>query len=331
MTTHARLYGTFATVLVPALLAGALAPAAALAKGVTAGTLIRNTATANFDEAGVQRSVNSNTVTLRVDELLDVTLTSLDPGPLPVSNGESVLTFELTNQGNGPEAFRLTADTAVAGNGFDTTLRAIAIDRNGNGTYEEGIDEILAGPQTTPVLAASERVTLFVIVTMPSTAADGETSNVALAAAAVTGIGAAGTVYDAAGADGGDAIVGSTGAAATARGAMSRSAASVALVKSVTLRDPFGGTSAVPGAIATFAIAARVSGSGSIANLVVSDIIPEGTTYVPGTLALDTAALTDAADTDAGSASGAAGIAVSLGDVPAGTTRTVTFDVTINN
>lgn len=331
MTTHARLYGTFATILIPALLAGALAPVTAHAKGVNAGTLIRNTAVANFDEAGTPRSVNSNTVTVRVDELLDVTLTSLDPGPIAAGNGDTVLTFELTNQGNGPEAYRLTADTAVAGNDFDTTLRALAIDTNGNGTYEEGIDQVLAGPQTTPVLAPSERVTLFVIVTPPSGTNDGETSNVALSAAAVTGTGTAGTVYSGAGVDGGDAIVGSSGALATARGALERSVASVALLKSVTLRDPFGGTSAVPGAIASFTIAATVSGSGSIANLVVSDVIPEGTTYVPGTLALDAGALTDAADTDAGAASDAGGIAVTLGSVAAGTTRTVTFDVTIDD
>ena len=331
MNTYARLHASFATILVPALLAGALTPIAAHAKGVNAGTLIRNTAVANFDEAGVQRSVNSNTVTLRVDELLDVTLTSLDPGPLPARTGEAVLTFELTNQGNGPEAFRLTADTAVAGNDFDVSFRAIAIDSNGNGTYEEGIDEILAQPQTTPVLDPSARVTLFVLVAVPEGAADGQTSNVALGAVAVTGTGTPGTAYEGAGVDGGDAIVGSTGALATARGGIESSVAGVALVKSVTLRDPFGGQSAVPGTIASFTIAARVSGSGDAANLVITDAIPEGTTYVPGTLALDAAALTDTADADAGTASDVAGIAVTLGTVTAGATRTVTFDVTIDD
>jgi hypothetical protein len=133
MNTHARLYASFATILVPAALAAALMPAPALAGGVTAGTLIENTAFASFDEAGTPRTVNSNTVTVRVDELLDVTLTSLDPGPVTARPGDAVLSFELTNQGNGPEAFRLTAVTAVAGNDFDTTLRAIAIDSNGNG------------------------------------------------------------------------------------------------------------------------------------------------------------------------------------------------------
>lgn len=105
------------------MLVGHAAPA--LAAGVTAGTLIENTAVASFDEAGTPRSINSNTVVVRVDELLDVTVTSLDPGPVTARAGDAVLTFEVTNQGNGPEAFRLTAETAVAGNDFDVTLRAI--------------------------------------------------------------------------------------------------------------------------------------------------------------------------------------------------------------
>lgn len=330
MTTNARLYVSLATVLVPAMLAGAFAPAPVLAGGVTAGTLIENTAVANYDEAGVPRSVNSNTVTVRVDELLDVTLTSLDPGPVTARPGDAVLTFELTNQGNGPEAFRLLANPAVAGNDFDTVVRAVAVDSNGNGTYEDGIDQILGQPQTTAVLAPDARLTVFVLVTVPQTATDGQRSNVDLATEAVTGTGTPGTSFAGAGVDGGDAIIGTTGAAATARGALINAVAGVQLVKSVALRDPFGGTSAVPGTIATFTIEARVSGTGSVNNLVVTDAIPAGTTYVPGTLALDATALTDAADGDAGAASNASGITVNLGSVAAGTSRAVTFNVTVN-
>jgi len=102
------------------------------------------------------------------------------------------------------------------------------------------------------------------------------------------------------------------------------------LVKSVVLRDPFGGTGAVPGTIATFTIVARVTGSGTINDLIVTDVIPAGTTYAPGTLALDSAGLSDANDGDAGSASDAAGIAVDLGDFTANASRTVTFDVVID-
>ena len=330
MRPHALLYTSFTTILTPAMLAGLLVSAPANAGGVTAGTLIENTAEASYDEAGVPRNISSNTVVVKVDELLDVTLTSLDPGRLTARPGNAVLTYELTNQGNGPEAFRLLADPAVAGNDFDTSFRAIAIDSNGNGTYDDGVDQILAQPQTTPVIAQDARLTLFVLVTVPQGAADGQTSTVTLSAQAVTGSGTPGTVFDNAGVDGGDAIVGTTGALATARGVLSNSVASVQLVKSVVLRDPFGGTGAVPGTVATFTIEARVSGSGEVANLVVTDAIPAGTTYAPGTLALDGSALSDAADGDTGTASGTNGIAVKLGKVAAETRRAVTFNVTIN-
>ncbi len=330
MKTQLRLYGSFTTIFGPALLGGLIASAPAQAGGVTAGTLIENTANASFDEAGGPRNITSNTVTVRVDELLDVTLASLNTGPVTARPGTAVLTFEITNQGNGPEAFRLLANPAVAGNDFDTTVQSVAIDSNGNGTYDEGVDAILAQPQTTPVLAPDARLTLFVLVTVPQNVADGKTSNVALSAEAVTGSGTAGTVFDDAGVDGGDAIVGMTGALANARGTLLSAVASVQLVKSVVLRDPFGGTGAVPGSVATFTIEARVSGTGNAKNLNVTDVIPAGTTYAPGTLKLDGSPLSDTADTDAGTASNASGIAVKLGDVSAGSTKSVTFNVTID-
>jgi uncharacterized repeat protein (TIGR01451 family) len=313
-----------------AAITGLVFSAPALAGGVTAGTLIENTAVASYDDGAGARTINSNTVTVRVDELLDVTLTSQDPGPINTRPGDAVLTFELTNQGNGPEAFTLLANPAVAGNDFDVVVRSIAIDSNGNGVYDAGVDEILTAPQTTAILAPDTVLTVFVLVTVPDGASDTQTSNVDLTAEAVTGSGAPGTVFAGAGVDGGDAIVGTTGAIATARGQLVVGVANVELIKSVTLRDPFGGTSAVPGTIATFTILARVSGSGTINDLVVTDAIPDGTTYAPGTLALDSAALSDAEDGDSGAASDAAGITVDLGDVTADATASVTFDVVID-
>ena len=52
------------------------------AGGVSAGTLIENTASASYDNGSETITVPSNTVSVKVDELLDVTLTSLDPGPI---------------------------------------------------------------------------------------------------------------------------------------------------------------------------------------------------------------------------------------------------------
>jgi uncharacterized repeat protein (TIGR01451 family) len=299
------------------------------AAGVDAGTLIENTASATYDNGAGTQTIDSNTVTVRVDELLDVTVTSLDGGPVGAAPGEQVLTFEVTNQGNGPEAFTLTADPAIAGNDFDTTITAIAVDTNGNGVYDPGVDEILTGPETTAVLAADANLTVFVIVEVPAGVADGQTSDVELTANAVTGTGAPGTTFAGQGVDGGDAIVGATTASAAATGSLLVGITTVDLAKSVSLADPFGGTSAVPGSIATFTITATIEGSGSVDALVVTDAIPDGTEYLASSLTLDGGALTDAGGDDAGEASDATGISVDLGTVAGGEVYQITFDVII--
>ncbi len=326
MFTQSLIRSLFATTVVAALTASI----PALADGVSAGTLIENTATATYEDGDGPRTVTSNTVTVRVDELLDVTVASLNSGPVSTAPGQAILTFEITNQGNGPEAFALVANPAIAGNDFDAAFESIAIDTNGNGTYDPGVDAILTSPETTALLDAEETITVFVIVTVPSGVTDGQESFVELTANSATGIGTPGTSFDNQGEGGGDAIVGATGASAKATGALVAGVTRVALVKSVIVEDPFGGNSAVPGSVATFTIAANVTGSGSIDNFVVSDAIPDGTTYAPGTLMLDAAPLSDASGDDAGDASDAAGISVNLGTVTGGSTRSITFGVTID-
>lgn len=304
--------------------------APALAGGISAGTLIENTATATYEDANGPQTISSNTVTVLVDELLDVTVTSLDPGALPTTPGQAILTFEVTNQGNGPEAFELVANPTVADNAFDVVIESIAVDTNENGVYDEGVDEILTAPETTAILAADEAVTVFVVVTVPEDVNDEDLSQVELTASAATGNGTPGTVFAGQGEGGGDAIAGTTTASATALSALRVGLTSLDLEKAVSLLDPFGGESAVPGTIATFTLTANIVGSGSITELTIADAIPEGTTYAPGTLTLDAQALTDASGDDAGEAADETGISVSLGDAAGGTTHTITFAVTID-
>ena len=319
----------FRLALAPLAIAAALITTPAHAGGVKAGTLIENTASATYDGGAGPVTIPSNTITVKVDELLDVTVTSRDSGPVSAAPGSAVLTFELTNTGNGPEAYTLTANPAVAGNDFDTTVNGIAVDTNGNGVYDPGVDQMLTGPATTAAIAADASLTVFVLVTIPGGVADGDQSDVSLLAEAVTGTGAPGTAFAGQGAGGGNAIVGSTGANATATGSLSVGITDVDLIKSATVRDPFGGTGIVPGATITYAIRAEVRGSGSVSDLVVTDAAPADTTYVAGSLKLDGATLTDAADADAGR-SGTSGISVDLGTVSGGSRRTVTFQVTID-
>lgn len=302
--------------------------APASASGVPAGSLIENTATATFTANSTVQSVDSNTVTLTVDEVLDAAVASQESGPVPATT-TAALRFKVTNTGNGSETFTLKANPAVTGNAFDATVTGLAIDVNGNGVYDAGIDTALANGATTPALAADGPLDILVLVSIPTGAAPNATSRVQLDAVATTGTGAPGALFVGAGVSGGDAVVGASGAQANAQATLVVNKAVVSLVKSASIADPFGGTRPVPAAIITYSIVANVTGTGTVTGLSVNDAIPAGTTYQPGTLRLDSAALTDAADTDAGQAASAA-VAVQLGDVAAGATRTVTFQVRIN-
>ena len=303
----------------------------AFAQGTVAGTMINNKATASYDGPAGEQTIESNTVSLRVDELLNVTVASVDSGDVSATSGATsrVLRFDITNSGNGSEAFRLTANGNVGGDDFNPTVTSIVIDSNDNGVYDAGTDTVYVPGSNDPVVAPDTTLRIFVLSTIPVSATDGQRGIVELNATAVTGSGPAGTTFLNVGQGGGNAVVGATTATANATGRFIISQATAVLAKSASVADPFGGTTLVPGSIITYSIAATVSGSGSMTNLRIGDTIPDGTTYQTNSIALDGAPLTDAADADAGRfASGA--IAVSLGNVSAGTTRTVTFRVTID-
>ncbi|HEY6814159.1 MAG TPA: hypothetical protein VI168_01345 [Croceibacterium sp.] len=302
------------------------------AAGTLAGTDITNTATATFSGPdGNPQSVDSNAVTLRVGELLDVSVASTDTGDVGVTPGATnrVLKFAVTNGGNGPEAFVLTADGNAGGDDFNPTVTSIILDTNGNGAYDAGIDTVYSAGSNDPLLQPDTSLAVFILSSIPAGATDTQRGQVGLLAAATTGTGTPGTSFAGQGEGGGDAVVGATGAESNDDGVYRVNRASVALGKTASVAGPFGGTSTVPGAIVTYTLTATVSGTGTVNNVAVADPIPAGTTYRPGSLTLEGSTLSDAADGDAGRFTGS-GIAVTLGSVGAGTSRTVTFQVEID-
>lgn len=300
----------------------------AMAGGVAAGSLIENTASATYTANSTPQTVDSNTVVLKVDEVLDVATASQESGPVSATT-TAVLRYKITNTGNGPEAFTLTANPAVSGNAFNATVTGLAIDVNNNGIYDAGVDTDLTNGANSASLPAEASLNLLVLVTVPGSAAPNATSKVELTATSTTGTGAPGTLFAGQGLAGGDAVVGLSTALQTAQATLTVNKVLVALTKSAVVADPFGGARPVPAAIITYRIVADVTGSGSVTGLNITDAIPTGTTYQPGTLTLEGAGLTDGADADAGTAS-ASGIAVQLGTVAAGAQRTVSFKVKIN-
>jgi fimbrial isopeptide formation D2 family protein len=208
-------------------------------------------------------------------------------------------------------------------------VTALFLDSNGNGAFDAGLDTLYVAGVNDPQLDPDQSIAVFILSTIPLAVQDGDRGKVDLAAVATTGTGAPGASFAGLGQGGGDAVVGATGADASDDGFYRVAAASVSFVKSASLADPFGGATQVPGATITYTLTATVAGSGSLANLRISDPVPAGTSYTAASITLDGAALTDAADVDAGSFTGT-GISVGLGNVAAGTTRTVTFKVRID-
>jgi uncharacterized repeat protein (TIGR01451 family) len=302
----------------------------AFAAGTLAGTDIDNIAEATYDTPSGPVTIQSNMVRIKVDELLDVTAVTTDPGDITTAPGATgnVQAFRITNTGNGDEAFRLTANTGIGGDDFDPTLTQIVLDTNNNGIYDPGVDTVYVSGSNDPVLQPDQSKIVFVITSTPIAVTNGNRGTTGLTAVAVTGSGAPGTSFAGAGQGGGNAVVGTTGADADANSFLAVQAASLALVKSATIVDPFGGNRPVPGAVITYSLVATISGAGSLTNLVITDPVPVGTTYQAASMTLEAGALTDATDADAGNFNGTR-ISVSAGNVPAGQTRTVTFKTVI--
>jgi uncharacterized repeat protein (TIGR01451 family) len=319
------------------LAAAGVFPVVAQAAGTAAGVDIRNSASVSYvDPWGTAGAATSNEVILRVNEVLDVTLApnaSGNQAVLTPASG-SVLSFTLTNTGNGSERYVLTLDSAVTGDSFDPTNVRLYLDSNDNDLYDPATDTLHVPGSNDPVLAASASLTLFVVADIPGGLSNGNTGLVRLAAESLTArttpaADATATVFAGQGDSGTDALVGYTGADALGEGGFVVSLVAATYTKSATVLDPFGGTNPIPEAVVTYSLVFDVTGIGDLTGAVISDPIPAGTTYVAGSLTLDGATLSDGDDGDSGSFTGSQ-VEVDLGDVTAPTTHTVTFKVTIN-
>lgn len=324
----------------------ALAAPLAQAAGTVAGTDITNIATVTFtDPNNNTGSEASNPSTFKVAEILDVTVTANNAGNAAVTSPESdaVLSFTVTNTGNGQETYALAAANALAGDQFDPANVRIYID-NGDGNFDPATDTLLDPGVNDPSLAPDGSVTVFVVSDIPGALADGNLGNVRISAESVTAQGtvgsdAAGTVFAGQGTGGVDAVVGSTQAEASVTNGYIVRQFALDLTKSHAITHPtLGNGKPVPGATITYTLTLVANGGGTFNNIVITDNIPAGTTYVPGSLTLNAAALTDAQNGDAGYVQGSVirvypngsdNVATS-GTVTAPATNVVTFKVTIN-
>lgn len=306
------------------------------ALGTAAGTSIQSTTQVSYSIGGTSTTALSNTAAVVVGEILDAVVTIANPTATvsPGAAGQE-LVFTITNTGNGTEAFALAARSAgVAGDDFDPDLAtpSIYFDSDDSGDLSKADIPYVAGTND-PVLAADAGVRVLLVNDIPAAAVDGSRGRGELTARALTGSGAPGTVFNAQGDGGVDAVAGITGADASLYGEYLVQAMLLTAIKSQTIVDASGGTWPAPGARINYQILVSASGTGTARDAAFSDLIPAHTTYVAGSLALNEKALTDAADGDAGEfvSTPAPEVRVNLGDLASTSgPQAIGFAVTIN-
>ncbi len=308
------------------------------AVGTPAGTLINSQAVVNYTQTGQDMTTVSNLLSLPVNEVLDFTLAWQDAAEVPAYAGDPnvALTFRLQNTGNGWETFLLTVISALSGDDFDPLAPEVHFDTNDNGLYDPLLDDLYTEGVNDPELAADEPLTVFLVSQVPANLATDDRGHLKLAAGSEEGYGVPGTVIHGQGDNGTDAIIGLGGGFAEATGTMRLAAVQVNLAKTAVVTSGNGQVMAAgtvdTTSIITYNIAVSVSGNGTARDVVVTDPIPLGTVYQPGTLFLNDTPITDAADSDAGDVfelmQGA--VTIALGDMTAdSSTQRISFQVAL--
>jgi len=291
-------------------------------------------ATVDYSIGGNPQQVNSNVSTVVVVELINVTMALQSP-TVSVAAGATneALLFLVTNIGNAIETFTLAGDSVLVGDDFDPTPAApfIYFDSDSSGDLSPADIPYVAGSND-PSLAADGSVAVLLVNDIPAGLPDGEYGRSELTATSNTGTGAPGTVLPGLGQGGVDAVIGVNGGEFAQVGSYLIGDILLSAVKSQVVLDPFGGSQPIPGAAITYQVVVTATGTGVALGVAFTDPIPASTTYVAGSMRLNGAPLTDAADADSGSVVLApARVAVGLGNLTsAAGPQTIDFRVTIN-
>lgn len=320
----------------------------AYATGTPSGTTVTNTATLDYQVAGVAQTQVTASATFVMDTKVDLTVTNNAGATVAPGATNRVLAYTLTNTGNATQGYSLTAVQAAGATVTMTNVR-IYRDVNANGAYDSGTDTLYTAGQNVGDLAADASVRLLIVADTPIGASNGQTASWYLVARTLDA-GTTTATTQSAGADNKDTVQivfadgDGDGAAAndTTRDGI-HSAAGVFTVSSATLgvnktstvvSDPVNGTTnpmRMPGARIRYTIAASNTGGAAATSVVITDAIPANTTYVPGSITVDAVTMTDANDGDVANynVSVAGAVRVNVGTIATGATSTVTFDVTL--
>jgi len=293
-----------------------------LAKGTPAGIPINNIAEIAYTVNGVSSNFASNTDSFVVDQVVDIHVDWQDTESVKVFAGshDRVLTFRVTNEGNGDENLTIGRDHNTSSDFTPDNLR-IFFDADHNGIFDPAIDSIVTNPLH---LNSDTNVTLFLVGDIP----DNNTTQAGAKAFEILRIASQSNAT--VGADD-PAVVDTVIRKGEDNASGIYEVFDFWLESNKTVRIHSDDNATHTGTRITYTIAVGIGGNATgrtIGHVVIRDAIPAGTQYLPGTLHRDDTLLTDASDGDGGECDGTT-LRVELGDLHGDTIRKVTFDVRV--
>jgi len=278
----------------------------AFGAGTPAGTSIDNHVEVSYQIGSdpsavyIERAAHSFTVS----ELIRSNVSSLTPQGIGTSTPASnaVLSFQLTNTGNGHEPFMLTTIDGLADQ-FTPDVTGIWVETNGQPGWQP--EDTLYRPSDGGVpLAADQSEVIYVVGNIPANLADEAKSDVSLVSTAATQ-GAAGQMIGGSlsglGDGGIEAVIAQNNARHHDASHFTVSTVKLDVKKTIaSIKDPYGSELFMPGSEVTYKIRLVASGKGTAKNLVIDDAVPASMHYKNHTLTLNGKALSDSADSDIG-------------------------------
>ncbi len=228
------------------------------------GVVIKNQASAIYTDAdGVEHFVTSNIVETVVQPVAGVTLVQDATRYVSTTGGTVSIPHVLTNTGNTSDSYNLTL-TNLAGAGFDFTSIEIFLDSNQDGQADTSTPLDLSGAADTPLLAPGESWYFVVTATVPAGEAVGDQDQYRIDATSTCTCNAA---------------PGESLTASNTDTVIVTNQAVISLIKSIS--ESSGPSPSSPTSY-RYTLTYTNSGDSAATDVILTDAIPAGLTYVAG-------------------------------------------------
>lgn len=242
--------------------------------GVTAGTVIKNTAYLDYVVGSIPMKSKSNELIDIVDQKLDMNMVCQESSTVIVEPNDikRAMSFKLTNNGNGEDTYNFIHIENPSSDFFVSNIEIYQ--DNGDGIFS--VEDTIVNELT---LLADESISLLLVSDIPKDAQKLSSNGLK-----VNSLVQGDLLYgESKKFNGFYAVVASNEEAKSALCTYQVPNIVLELEKTATLSSD----KLYKGTTIHYVIAVKAIGTGTLENVVVKDTIPEGTTYVEGTLKLD--------------------------------------------